>query len=57
MPLKSHIKEDKMADRALKLHEEWMKNPEEHWKVIQEHQKLQGGVASVIAQYMGQYKW
>ena len=35
--LEGHIKKDEMADRALELHEEWMKNPEEHWKVIQEH--------------------
>ena len=35
--LEGHITEEEMADRAMELHQEWMQNPEEHWKVIQEH--------------------
>ena len=36
------IQEEDLQNRAMELHKEWMKKPEEHWEVIKNHQKAQG---------------
>ena len=47
-----HISKEEMAGRALELHEEWMQRPEDHWKIIKEHQKPQGSVAAGILELL-----